>query len=237
MFTPPRSNFTIFVEQTLKGVHMEVQYDVMGFGIPVSSIPIDQDGNKKQRVVLSCIQRLKELEPKESSPSTQSSSVTCSRDILPARCAATAATSSKIVIAGDKDVLLGRGVPIQCHPGNIYLTEVIDDRMEEFLQAPKSQKTVITWEIVKFIKNEVKGRFLEMDKDIGTWVIAEDASARSKVAVGFRSRMKKDRKQQKEQLQKLSSGENGSRKNRDVDGDMIITTSFGQADKRIKLTG
>ena len=212
---------------------MEAQYDLMSFGIAVSSIPVDHNGNKKERVVLSCIEHMKALEAGEG----RTSHVTTSIDAPPSSTAETPSSTDKFVVADDKDVLLGRGVPIQSHPGNIHLSKIIDDRMEEFLNAPKSQKTIITWEIVDHVKKDVKGRFLEMDKDMGTWIVAEDTAARSKVAVAFRSRLKKDRKHQREQDQSSVAEQNASyiRKNPEGNGGMTIRTSHIQADKRMRL--
>lgn len=212
---------------------METQYDLMSFGISASSIPVDQNGNKKEGVVLSCIEHMKALEAAEG----RTSHATTNIDAPTSSSAEIPPTTSKFIVADDRDVLLGRGVPIQSHPGNIHLSKIIDDRMEEFLNAPKTQKTIMTWEIVDHIKKDVRGRFLEMDKDNGAWIVAEDTAARSKVAVAFRSRLKKERKQQREQEQSSVAGQNANyiRKNPDGNWGMTFSTSHVQADKRMRL--
>ena len=169
-----------------KGGHIECQYALMSFGIPASMLAIDHDGVLKREVVDQHIDRLKAItEAKRLKYGLVSKSGTATKDI---------------VLATDKDVLLGRGKPFQSHPGNLALAKIIQEKEDEFHAASKHQKTQMTWEILRTIQTQFGGRFLERD-DNGcidgeegkrgvTWKVCTAEAARNKVAYGFRSRAK-----------------------------------------------
>ena len=115
--------------------------------------------------------------------------------------ALSAASAVSNIDATDNDVLLGRGVPFQRHPGNVMLANLINDRREEYRNGKRSEKTAITWDIVYEIQNHVGGRFLEKEdaEHGGAWKVATDFDAREKVSVGFRSNFKMERCRQYEQ--------------------------------------
>ena len=151
----------------------------MSFGITSSIFPIDQNGNLKKGVVDEYIQRLKTWEEEAERNRSQR------MDEMP----------GDVELATSKDVLLGRGSPYQTHPGNIRLGKIIETRQDEFNKAPRFQKTVITWEIVKVIQRDIGGRFLERDEVTDTWKVCSDELARSKVASGFRVLARSQRRQ------------------------------------------
>ena len=153
----------------------------MSFGISPSILSVDQKGDIKDGVVEEYIERLKTWEAEADRKSLESMDVT--------------KTISDVEIATSKDVLLGRGSPYQTHPGNIRLGRIIETRQFEFNNAPRFQKTVITWEIVKLIQRDVGGRFLERDEVTDTWKVCTDEAARSKVSSGFRVLSRSQRRQ------------------------------------------
>ena len=148
---------------------MECQYALLSFGVSPDIISIDQTGKMKEGMIEAFIEKRTN---KESGPNPKEP------------------TTGGIDTATDKDVLLGRGKPYQNHPGNVQLKKLIEVRREEFNNAPKFQKTVISWEILKMMQNEYQARFLEKDETTGKWKVCEDEAARIKVAYGFRARPK-----------------------------------------------
>lgn len=171
---------------------MECQYELLSFGI--SSLTVDLDGNFKKELVEEYIKSQKALE-KQRQQDNERFEKSTERD--------NNATSKPFALAGaarivatDKDVLLGRGIPYQNHPGNIRLSKIIEQRLDEFNNAStKFHKTIITWDVLKTVQEEYGGRFLEKDgssDDDGnfatmTWKVCSNNAARFKVAYGFRS--------------------------------------------------
>ena len=102
------------------------------------------------------------------------------------------------------DVLLGRGVPYQSHPGNLYLAKLIDAHAAQHKHGSRFDKVFLTWKILRAIKQDRKGRFLEkiseMDDDYEIWREVDDNVARTKISYGFRTLVK--RKKQLQQQKK-----------------------------------
>ena len=100
-----------------------------------------------------------------------------------------------VEVASDNDVLLGRGLPCQSHPGNVRLGQLIKDHQSEFNELKKTDKTKLTYKIVNIIQNDYGGRFLEKDPThAGMWRICSTDVARNKVSYGFRSLVKLQRR-------------------------------------------
>ena len=181
----------------------------MSYGIPVELMNIDSDGNIKQEYVDIWIQRQRE-EEKRQQQKQLIENISLDDNNPASSDAATngssGPTNSSVndneieLIATNKDILLGRGVPIQSHPGNVKLAQMIEERWSQYNEATKLDKTAMAWDIVRIIQDN-GGRFLERDKsDIGKWTITSDDTARYKVAYGFRSHMKAIRNQMRRQL-------------------------------------
>ena len=150
--------------------HVECQYSLMAYGINISSLTVDMNGRIKYEFVKNYIKKQHQQE-----------------DAISSR-----TIDGRIIEATCEDVVLGRGVPHQTHPGNVRLAGIINMRHIEY-HLPKTSrmdKTLIAWDIVKKIQED--GRFLERDGDY--WKVVDDETARSKVAYGFRSKSKMDKK-------------------------------------------
>lgn len=89
----------------------------------------------------------------------------------------------RVIVPGRNDVLLGKGIPIQTHIGNIRYRQLVSDCKDTYERSTYTQKKQITEEIVDLVKQS-GGRFL---KDDGAgWLEAEDEVARLKVSRSFR---------------------------------------------------
>ncbi|CAJ1965031.1 unnamed protein product [Cylindrotheca closterium] len=83
-----------------------------------------------------------------------------------------------------QDVLLGKGLPFQNHPGNTNFRQVVVDRYKEYEKAQKGLKRAIAKEIVDTIRGN-GGLFLKQDGK--KWVPANDEVSVLKVSAAFRT--------------------------------------------------
>jgi len=89
-----------------------------------------------------------------------------------------------------EDVLFGRGRPIMRHPGNIFLRNIVQSKVDEYSNA-KSKKgaTDVTWSVVRMLKGKFGTRFLKeesMESDGLGWIEVSNDIARQKVRAAFR---------------------------------------------------
>ena len=114
----------------------------------------------------------------------------------------------------DYDVLLGRGRFCQFNAGNLHLAKIIQQNSDRHRKmGTKVEKKEICWTIVKLIQQEYGGRFLERVSSSSSassstrnttlaknedydmfWKEVPDDVARNKVAYGFRSLVKMQKK-------------------------------------------
>jgi len=133
----------------------------MGYGIPHEYLPIKDDGKIKTKAHAEYIEMRKKLYSLGSN-----SGVYCTDLPLPS------------------DVLLGKGKPIQKHPGNVRLHAVVSSLLPKYDAAKRSERTKITNKVVEMVK-ALPSRFLS--KDSGVWIEVHDAKARDKVSGLFRT--------------------------------------------------
>ena len=178
------------------GGHVECQYALMSFGIPLSSLTIDLSGNFKSCLVDEYIERQRSIEKERRHQKQQSQAVNLISNTSDPKPSPFVAVPVVRIKATNNDVLLGRGIPYQKHPGNIRLSQIIEQRLDEFNNAStKFQKTILTWDVLKTVQEQYGGRFLEKDGktdddgDFATmkWKVCSNDAARFKVAYGFRS--------------------------------------------------
>ncbi|CAJ1970012.1 unnamed protein product [Cylindrotheca closterium] len=88
----------------------------------------------------------------------------------------------------ETDILLGRGVRLMQHPGNIRFREFLERYQDDYDRAQRNKRRKVSSEVVRALTG--KGvRFLERNED-GDWVVADHAEAEDKVGQLFRSRRK-----------------------------------------------
>lgn len=83
----------------------------------------------------------------------------------------------------NKDVLLGKGKPIQEFCGNQRLATLVDNYMEDYNNCSRIEKTTLAAKLVSTVK-EYGGHFLS--KESGVWISVSDDLARDKVSHMFR---------------------------------------------------
>ena len=140
------------------GTYTEIMNSLLGFGIPVDRIPFSRnEGVKKTNVnrwIAKNIARDKEL--------------------------TYGGTFSGVDLPSRNDVLMVKGKPYQRHPGNVYLRELVEAYMDEYLTARKPlHKMDIVFKVCSMIRAR-SGRFLEKDDD-GWWRESHDAVVMDKV--------------------------------------------------------
>ena len=86
-----------------------------------------------------------------------------------------------------EDVKLGRGKPLQRHPGNIWFRNLVANYFDVYDALKRAQKTELSERIVDQVRME--GRRLLKPKD-GDWVEVDEKEAREKVAFTFRTERK-----------------------------------------------
>merc|ERR1712176_468373 len=94
----------------------------------------------------------------------------------------------------DRDVKLGRGKPLQRHPGNIWFRDQIRTMFPEYDRAEKSRQTQMSLNMVHFVRNENRRFLAAAPKLKGYWREISVAEAREKVAVNFRTERKRRNK-------------------------------------------
>jgi hypothetical protein len=152
------------------GSWQEIRYTLMTFGLPVDAFPIKHDEHDfsldNHKDWLSRREKLEALD-----------NITCVDN------------DEWINEPGPLDVLQGRGLEAQVHPGNLRFRNIVAERQKVYNKSLIHEKTAISKEIVLVIR-ESGGRFLRQDEGHG-WKVVDDNVARAKVSAAFRDRRRK----------------------------------------------
>jgi len=158
--------------RTHYGSHLECTYSLMGFGIPLNTLPLDNENNVSTEKVSSWMQARFE---KERGLAIQK---------------AAASTPGFLEFPLSTDVLLGRGRPFQEFPGNRRLAMLVEQHRNQYQSSDKLGKTAISLDIVRAIKSG-GGRFLKRSEEAGGWTVVADGVAREKVSHNFRTKTRR----------------------------------------------
>lgn len=151
------------------GSHLEVQYALMTFGIPMKSIPIRDDGTLKPEINEQYL-RERQIKDKEFRRREEDESL----------------RGGVILYPNLNDVLLGRGRPFQQYAGNQRLNRMVDAHREQYQRIiDRFEKTCLSMDIVKLVQ-ESGGRFLQRTQH--GWERVTDFVAREKVSHSFRTK-------------------------------------------------
>ena len=89
------------------------------------------------------------------------------------------------------DIKLGRGKPLQKHPGNEWFRSLISEEFEKYNSLRRLGQTRLSREIVARVKREGRKFWKRAETNSDHWIEINDAEAREKVAITFRTERKK----------------------------------------------
>ena len=129
------------------GSHLEVQYALMTFGIPMQCSPIMADGTLKPNIYEEYLKERKEKEEKYKIEQEEQEK-----------------KMGHVLYPLSNDVLLGRGRPYQEYVGNLRLAKLVEQHRPTYQRAAdRFEKTCISMDVVKLVY-ESGGRFLQKKK-------------------------------------------------------------------------
>ena len=197
------------------GSPMESKYALMQFGVPIHTVPWDEDGpltqpgNKINSPKKNEGTTTNDDDTKESPPKTLKEYIPWSlserrrieqqerekREQLERGKALsddTDSSSTNVIFPYplERDVLLGRGRPYQEWPGNVHLVKLVDEVRDQYLEATdRFDKTLLTMDIVAKVQAD-GGRFLQRldGTKVKGWQQVPNDVARDKVSHTFRTK-------------------------------------------------
>jgi hypothetical protein len=86
----------------------------------------------------------------------------------------------------ENDVLLGRGGRANNHVGNQRYLKIKEAIQDEYMNANKNEKTVLSQKLVDIITKERGGRFLKLDGAVNRWYVVDNLTARRKASQTLR---------------------------------------------------
>lgn len=190
------------------GVGLEVIYSLMGYGIPVDILPFDEvTQTVKTKNFASFIKVRRRIETEQSDMYNSNN---------PSSGAVSDSHSSHESVASDgcmiecpslNDVIFRSGKSYMSHPGNMMFRELIEHHIDEHNIATQDRKKNLTWQVIEEV--EIKGgRFLEYNRNLGTWTELTDRSAiRHKIATYFKEFRRKIKAQKQIQMNQSSTHE------------------------------
>jgi len=175
------------------GTDLELQYQLQGHGIPSDTFPVDGDGNMRKDIQNAWFHKHQAME----SPNTKLSEIERQKwDELRIedRSDDSDATSGYSSPANPPrhDILLGRGKPIQNHPGNVCFREYLKQFSSEYDEAPRNLRR----RVLGKIRQDLKGRGIRfLHERAGRWVECSAAEAEKTISQAFRNRRKQHKKE------------------------------------------
>ena len=163
------------------GTKIEMQYELMGYGIPVSHIPATESGAIKLKNHNQWL-RIRKLREKD--PTAHANICEC---------------------PSLNDVLFRRAGSCIAHPGNSIYTNLIESKKAEHTNSSQTEKSAITWSIVEDVERRA-GRFFVWSTKQTCWVEMTDRSEiRQKVAMSIRDFNRESKAVEKRQSNKSST--------------------------------
>jgi hypothetical protein len=207
----------VFRSHQRSGSHMECRYALMSFGIPTSTFPLTSDDRIQVgpyfKQWIETQRRLDEIRESSETPSSPIAGLSHYRldtddaSFPPVKRSSTGLVSPsplsldtpeiKVEVEPmTMDILLGRGKPLQRHPGNVRFRQLIACNADNYELGDRFQKTLIAADVVATIR-ESDGRFLKPCEKDG-WETINDETARLKVAHTFRTLRKSKKNRSKD---------------------------------------
>lgn len=196
------------------GTHVELRYQLQGYGVPSDAIPVTDTGNIKTANLKQWIKLRTYLESQaqqtEGDGASGDESVTSSQSIP--------STTHIVECPGSNDVIFRRGKAMTHHPGNAKFLNLIELQIFEHTMNPETtpaRRVAIEVELIRQIR-QGGGRFLKWEIDKCWWVDMAggtgastnqeiDKETQRKVHYAFRDFRKKMLRLQKEPVVNPSS--------------------------------
>jgi len=198
--------------KTHQGVGMEIVYALMGYGIPVDTLPFDeitQTLKTKNSASFLKVRRKIEAEYSNLHNCNNPSSGTLTESNSSDASISSEASSRSIMIECPSlhDVIFRSGKSYMSHPGNMMFRGLIEHHIFEHNIATQDRKKNLTWQVIEEV--EMKGgRFLEYNRSLGTWTeLTDRAAVRHKIATYFKEFRRKVKAQQQIQINQCSTHE------------------------------
>ena len=171
------------------GTDLELQYQLQGHGIPIHTFPVDSDGNLREDIQNAWFYKhLQAMEGPNAKPAEIEHHNWHERlieDIDDSDTGYSSPTSPP-----RHDILLGRGRPIQSHPGNVCFREYLKQFSHEYDEAPRHLRRMVRLKIREDLKS--RGiRFLQ-ERD-GRWVECSVTEAEKTIGQAFRNQRKQSK--------------------------------------------
>lgn len=172
------------------GSDLELQYQLQSLGIPLQDFPVDKDGNLRQSVIDNWYhEELRKTNGKCKSESANHRPVAISNPnpLMMMQLARVPVA----VHPRPQDILFGRGVGCQNHPGNVRFREIMLSYKEQYDNVPRSKRR----EMMSALRHALQAggsRFLRLSEG-GNWEECNAAEADTKVGQFFRS-LRKNKK-------------------------------------------
>lgn len=191
--------------KTHQGDGTEILYSLMGYGIPVDMLPIDEvTQTVKTKNQAQFVNVRRKIEAEQDGYGRYNCSGAVSDDSSDNRSTGSDNTnkSSMIECPSLNDVIFRSGKSYMSHPGNMTFRGLIEKHINEHNTATQDRKKKLTWQVVDEV--ELKGgRFLEYDRGLGTWTELIDRSViRHKIATYFKEYRRKVKAHQQTQINK-----------------------------------
>ena len=138
---------------------MECLNNLLTFGIPKSALPFTASGDVDPSYIRDWIRIQVKNEAK-------------------------APLSSRVIVPGNRDVLMGRGKRVLESPGNVHFRYLLQLHRNQYEAVSKFEKTLVIEVILQKIR-ESGGRFLTQGDD--GWTEVDDDLARNKIGHAFRN--------------------------------------------------
>lgn len=197
------------------GSDLELQYHLQSVGIPLKDFPVDSNGNLRQDIIdkwyneeagkcrnsqgPSELRNQTNLMASMTLNNSNTSSAAVSPQLVPilpnslwnpnqmflAQPAIAQPASLLTIQPTPQDILFGRGVGCQNHPGNIRFREIMESYKEQYDNVPRSKRRVIM-STLRHALQASGSRFLRFNKD-GNWEECNAAEVDTKIGQFFRS--------------------------------------------------
>ena len=190
------------------GKELEAIYSLMGYGIPVDTLPFDEvTQTVKTKNWTSFIKVRRKIEAEQSEMNNINSSSDAFSDTNSSNGSISSCKGSMIECPFLNDVIFRSGKSYMSHPGNMMFRELIEHHIDEHNVATQDRKKNLTWQVIDEVETK-GGRFLEYNRGLGTWTeLTDRAAIRHKIATYFKEFRRKVKAQQQIQMCQSSTHE------------------------------